>query len=142
MVEIVETKSDTRKIEDLRKELTNLDFVELRSSSAVEEFIDRPGTKIIVVNSTCKCGGEALRGTCETLFQEGQLLEQRATVFAGEDEEATETLRNHADQFEASSPSAYFFDGSEPVEYLSREEITETDYEQSHLQQVILDKQP
>ena len=103
-------------IKEYRKDLTDVGFEELLSSADVDKFMQGQGsTKFVVINSVCGCAaGSARPGVKMALEDEAFLkIDSIATVFAGQDMEATETFREwvHASMphVPPSSPSFYLF---------------------------------
>ena len=103
-------------LKEYRKDLTEVGFEELLSSADVDKFMQGQGsTKFVVINSVCGCAaGSARPGVKMALEDEAFLkIDSIATVFAGQDMEATETFREwvHASMphVPPSSPSFYLF---------------------------------
>ena len=103
-------------LKEYRKDLTEVGFEELLSSADVNNFMQGQGsTKFVVINSVCGCAaGSARPGVKLALEDEAFLkVDSIATVFAGQDMEATETFREwiHASMphVPPSSPSFYLF---------------------------------
>ena len=107
-------------LKEYRKDLTDVGFKELISSADVNNFMQEQGsTKFIVINSVCGCAAGSARPGVKLALEDKAFLkvESIATVFAGQDMEATETFREwvHASMPHTlpSSPSFYLFkDGS------------------------------
>jgi len=89
----------------MREELTRLGVEELRSAQAVEEFMKRPGTSVVVVNSVCGCAAGRMRPAVRMALQNGVKPDHLATVFAGQDRDATERARSYFEAYPPSSPS-------------------------------------
>ena len=99
-------------LKEYRKDLTDVGFQELLSSADVDKFMQGQGsTKFIVINSVCGCAaGSARPGVKLALEDEAFLkVDSIATVFAGQDMEATETFRDYIPDIPPSSPSLYLF---------------------------------
>ena len=99
-------------LKEYRKDLTEVGFQELLSSADVDKFMQgRGSTKFVVINSVCGCAaGSARPGVKMALEDEAFLkVESIATVFAGQDMEATETFRDYIPDVPPSSPSFYLF---------------------------------
>ncbi len=117
-------------LQELRKELTEVGFEELTSRDDVRSFLNRSGTAMIVINSTCGCAGPAIRdGVAEALKEEVN-VDHLGTVFAGEDQEATEEVRNRAPDTEPSSPSIFLYRDGEPVKYIPRKFTMKHQYDE------------
>ena len=106
----------TEILKEYRKDLTDVGFKELLSSADVDKFMkDQEGTKLLVINSVCGCAAGSARPGVKLALKDKAFLkiESIATVFAGQDMEATETFREwvHASMphVPPSSPSFYLF---------------------------------
>ena len=106
----------TEILKEYRKDLTDVGFKELLSSADVDKFMkDQEGTKLLVINSVCGCAAGSARPGVKLALEDKAFLkiESIATVFAGQDMEATETFREwvHASNahIPPSSPSFYLF---------------------------------
>lgn len=100
-------------IAPMRREVTELGAVELRTAEAVDEFIDSSaGTAVIVVNSVCGCSAGTMRPGLAAALEQGPRPDAIGTVFAGADLEATERARERFAPYPPSSPAiAVFRDG-------------------------------
>ena len=78
----------------MREELTRLGIQELRTSAEVDTFLQGPGTAMIVVNSICGCAAGRMRPAVRLALEHETKPEKLATVFAGQDREATERVRS------------------------------------------------
>ena len=103
-------------ITEYRKDLTEVGFEELLSSADVDKFMQGQGsTKFVVINSVCGCAAGSARPGVKLALEDKAFLkvESIATVFAGQDMEATKTFREwvHASMPHTlpSSPSFYLF---------------------------------
>lgn len=106
-------------IQELREALTEQGIEELREREEVDEFLSRSGTAMIVVNSVCGCAGEAIRDGVTRVIDDLD-LDHAGTVFAGEDEEATEEVRSRAPEDEPSSPCIYLYRDGQKATYIPR----------------------
>lgn len=109
----------------MRQDLTRIGFQELRTASEVDEALEgRSGTTLLVVNSVCGCAAGAARPAVYlALQQEETKPDALATVFAGQDLEATERARDHITGYPPSSPSMALFKDGELVWFLERHRI-------------------
>ncbi len=116
-------KYDPEMIKPIRKEITDLGVEDLREVEDVKAFLDRDGSSLIFINSVCGCVGKVAQPALEeALNQDGQ-PDHLGTVFAGQDQEATEYVRNLAPDCDPSSPSIYLFDNGQPEFYIHRTSI-------------------
>lgn len=112
--------------EPMRRELTNYDFTELLEPSDVDQYMKDANddtTTFVVINSVCGCAAGLARPAAVTVASQNPIKPDRlATVFAGQERPATETLRGYIDK-PASSPSMALFKGQELVSFLGRSDI-------------------
>ncbi len=107
----------------LRAELTRLGAQELRSPAEVDAAVARPGTTLLVVNSVCGCAAGAMRPGVALALRHAARPDAVATVFAGQDAEATSRARHHFAPHPASSPSIALLKGGKVAEFISRQQI-------------------
>ena len=111
-------------VRPMKEELTMLGFRELLTAEDVDEVMaEKEGTMLLVVNSVCGCAaGQARPGV--RLALEGDVRPDRlATVFAGQDVEATKRAREHFADIPPSSPSMALFKDGELVYFVPRHRI-------------------
>ena len=102
----------TELVENYRRDLTDVGFKELLSPTDVDKFMkDQSGAKFVVINSVCGCAAGSARPGVKLALEDKAFLkiESIATVFAGQDMEATETFREYIPDTPPSSPSFYLF---------------------------------
>jgi putative YphP/YqiW family bacilliredoxin len=88
----------------MREELTRAGIKETRTADEVDAALAVPGTTMIVVNSICGCAAGKMRpGVRLALSNATSQPDQKITVFAGQDREATERARGY---FEGNPPSS------------------------------------
>jgi putative YphP/YqiW family bacilliredoxin len=88
----------------MREELARAGFTEARSAEEVDAALARPGTTLLAVNSICGCAAGKMRpGVRMALGNTANLPDNKITVFAGQDREATERARSY---FEGNPPSS------------------------------------
>ncbi len=108
-------------VRPMRAELTQLGVRELRSGPEVDAFmIDRSGSAMIVVNSTCGCAAGQARPAVRAALQGNHKPDRVGTVFAGQDLEATDRARQYFSQYPPSSPSIALFKDGELVHFVPR----------------------
>ncbi|MEJ7452237.1 bacilliredoxin BrxA [Staphylococcus xylosus] len=110
----------------MRSELTGRDFESLETSDDVANYMNNVSpddTTFVVINSTCGCAAGLARPAAVTVVEQNeQKPTNKVTVFAGQDKEATETMRNYIQQV-PSSPSYALFKGQELKHFIPREHI-------------------
>lgn len=110
----------------MRSELTGRDFKSLETADEVSNFMTNVGsddTTFVVINSTCGCAAGLARPAAVTVVEQNDKKPtNKVTVFAGQDKEATATMRDYIQQV-PSSPSYALFKGQELKHFIPREHI-------------------
>ncbi len=112
-------------VRPMREELSTLGFEELTTADAVESWKGYKGqTGLLVINSVCGCAaGMARPGVRHALESAASKPAHIATVFAGQDLEATARARALFPEVPPSSPSMALFKDGELVYFLPRHRI-------------------
>src|SRR6202166_2906836 len=80
----------------MREELVRAGIQETRTAEDVDAALAQPGTTLLVVNSICGCAAGKMRpGVRLAISNSANLPDQKITVFAGQDREATERARSY-----------------------------------------------
>ena len=88
----------------MREELVRAGITETRTAEDVDAALAKPGTTMLVVNSICGCAAGKMRpGVRLALGNTTNLPDQKITVFAGQDREATDRARSY---FEGNPPTS------------------------------------
>ena len=118
--------------EPMRRELTENGFRELTTAEEVDAFMDTAeGISLVVINSVCGCAaGLARPAVVGAVAELEKKPEHLVTVFAGQDREATETMRGYLQDVPPSSPSIAILEGSMLKYFIPREQIEDHDLEQ------------
>ena len=112
----------------MREELTRLGIEELRSAAEVDRFVqNEPGTTMLVVNSICGCAAGRMRPAVRLALQNATKPAKSATVFAGQDMEATARARQHFVGFPPSSPSIAILRDGKVIYMMHRHQIETRD---------------
>ncbi|UXR70822.1 bacilliredoxin BrxA [Staphylococcus sp. IVB6240] len=110
----------------MRGELTQNGFTSLETSKSVSQYMDErtdDETTFVVINSTCGCAAGLARPAAVAVAEQNEKKpDNKVTVFAGQDKEATETMRDYIQQV-PSSPSFALFKGKNLVHFTPREHI-------------------
>ena len=115
---------DPMLVAPMREELTRLGVQELLTGSEVDEwFANEQGTALLVVNSVCGCAAGQARPSVALALKHTNRPDRVATVFAGQDVEATEKARSYFADFPPSSPSMVLFKDGELVHFVPRHRI-------------------
>ena len=111
-------------IRPMRQELTSIGFRELRTPEDVDRVLRHAkGTVLVVVNSVCGCAAGRARPAVATALAHTARPEVLATVFAGQDREATERARAYFTGYGPSSPSIALMRDGQLVFMLERHQI-------------------
>ncbi len=111
--------------EPMRKELTTDGFAEWKTSEDVTSaFANSKGTLFLMVNSVCGCAAGAARpGLKKALSESPNKPDALATVFAGQDVEATQEARKFMLPYPPSSPAMALFQDGKLVHVIERHQI-------------------
>jgi putative YphP/YqiW family bacilliredoxin len=111
-------------VKPMREELTQIGVKELVTAADVDAFMnDKAGTAMLVVNSVCGCAAGMARPGIRLALQHARRPERVASVFAGQDLEATARARGYFPDIPPSSPSIAFIKDGELVYFLPRHRI-------------------
>jgi putative YphP/YqiW family bacilliredoxin len=111
-------------IAPMRQELTRLGVQELRTSDEVEQALaDTSEPTLLVVNSMCGCAARNARPAVAMALEHEKKPAKLATVFAGQDPEATAAARAHIHGYPPSSPSIALLKDGDVAFMLERHQI-------------------
>ena len=110
-------------VQPMRDELTRLGFEELRRPEDVDRELGRPGRVILFVNSVCGCAAGVARPGMALSLRNPAAPGRRATVFAGQDVEATARARSYFEGKAPSSPQIAILEGGRLLFLMQRQEI-------------------
>lgn len=110
-------------VESARSEITEAGYNELKTVDEVQEALDKEGTTLVMVNSTCGCAGGVARPAAASAVHYDKRPDQLVTVFAGQDREATEKAREYFEGYPPSSPSFALLKDGKIVKMVERHEI-------------------
>jgi putative YphP/YqiW family bacilliredoxin len=117
-------------VQPMRDELTEAGFQELKTPAEVDSFMaDKTGTAVLMINSVCGCAAGKARPGVRLALQQGPKPDRLATVFAGQDAEATARVRGYFAQVPPSSPSVALFKDGALVYFMPRHNIEGRDAE-------------
>ncbi len=114
-------------VQPMRDDLTRLGVEELTTVGEVDAFLDRPGTKLLIVNSVCGCAAGMARPAVALALRHAVRPDHLGTVFAGQDLEATARARAAFPDVPPSSPSIFVIRDRELVAFLPRHQIERRD---------------
>ena len=111
-------------VKPMRDELTVLGVQELLTPQDVDAFMnEKSGTAMLVVNSVCGCAAGMARPGIRLALQHERRPDRVASVFAGQDLEATARARAYFPEVPPSSPSIAFITDGELVHFVPRHRI-------------------
>lgn len=111
-------------VRPMREELTSAGVQELRTPDEVDAFMnEKAGTAMLVVNSVCGCAAGMARPGVRLALEGDRRPDRVASVFAGQDLEATAKARSYIPDIPPSSPSIAFFKDGELVYFMPRHRI-------------------
>jgi len=115
---------DKNLIQQMRQELITLGIEEmLTSGQADAELKNHKGTTLIFINSICGCAAATARPGIKLALNHETLPEKLRSVFAGQDIEATQRVREYIRNYSPSSPSIALFKSGEVVYMIERGDI-------------------
>jgi len=100
-------------VQPMREELIKIGITELITADAVDKFMSqKTGSAMLIINSVCGCAAGRARPGVAAALNSSDVPDRVATVFAGQDLEATARARSYFSHIPPSSPSfALFKDG-------------------------------
>src|SRR3954454_9091477 len=108
----------------MREELSSAGVKELRTPDEVDAFMnEKSGTAMLVVNSVCGCAAGMARPGVRLALDGDRRPDRVASVFAGQDLEATARARSYIPDIPPSSPSIALFKDGELVHFIPRPRI-------------------
>ena len=111
-------------VQPMREELRRVGFKELRTPADVDAALaGAKGTVLVVVNSICGCAAGKARPAIANALSQGARPDLLATVFAGQDTEATARARDYFTGYAPSSPSIALLRDGKLVYMLERRDI-------------------
>jgi putative YphP/YqiW family bacilliredoxin len=111
-------------VKPMREELSSIGVEELLTAEDVDRWMaPSEGTALLVVNSVCGCAAGMARPGIRQALESGQRPDRTASVFAGQDLEATARARGYVPDIPPSSPSIALFKDGELVYFLPRHRI-------------------
>ncbi len=117
---------DPEAVQPMRDELKFVGFEELTTPQKVEDVLslEDDKTTLVVINSVCGCAAGSARPGATQALQNDIIPDRLATVFAGQDRDAVDYLRNkYLADFPPSSPSMAIIKNGEVKFILPRHHI-------------------
>jgi putative YphP/YqiW family bacilliredoxin len=111
-------------VQPMREELTRLGFRELTTAEEVDRAVaEASAPMLLVVNSVCGCAAGVARPGIAKSLESPDAPRNLATVFAGQDIEATARARSYFEGFPPSSPQVAILGKGKLLFLLQRHEI-------------------
>jgi bacilliredoxin len=111
-------------VQPMREELTRLGFRELSTPEEVDRAVaEAAEPMLLVVNSICGCAAGVARPGVALSLKNPAAPKRLATVFAGQDIEATARARSYFEGFPPSSPQVAILSNRRVLFVLQRHEI-------------------
>jgi len=112
----------------MREELTRLGIEELRSAADVDRvLLGYSGTTMVIVNSICGCAAGRMRPAVRLALQHPTIPNSVVSVFAGQDNEATERARSYFTGYPPSSPAIAILRDGKVIYMMKRSQIETRD---------------
>lgn len=111
-------------VQPMREELTRMGFREMRTPDEVDSVLEHEErTVLVVVNSICGCAAGRARPAVALALSHHLRPDILATVFAGQDGDATAQARRYFEGYPPSSPQIALMRGGKLVFMLERSDI-------------------
>ena len=108
----------------MKAELTENGFEDLDTPELVEEYINKEGTTLVMVNSVCGCSaGSARPGVLMAVANSDKKPDNLTTSFAGFDTAAVRKVREYLLPYPPSSPAIALFKNGSLVHFIERHQI-------------------
>ncbi|GEO08471.1 BrxA/BrxB family bacilliredoxin [Segetibacter aerophilus] len=108
----------------MKAELTDNGFEDLDTPELVDEYVNKEGTTLVMINSVCGCSaGSARPGVLMAVANATKKPENLTTTFAGFDTAAIQRVREHLMPYPPSSPAIALFKNGELVHFIERHMI-------------------
>lgn len=108
----------------MREDLVRVGFTEMRTPEEVDDILgSETRTTLVAVNSVCGCAAAMMRPGVYLSLQGEKKPEVLTTVFAGQDMEATDKVREYIAGYPPSSPSVALFKDGELAYFMERHQI-------------------
>ena len=134
---------DQDAVQPMRDELIAVGFKELLTPQEVDEAVKVKDDKtvLVMINSVCGCAAGSARPGISLALQNRTMPDKLFTVFAGQEREAVDRLRQYIPNFPPSSPCVSLFKNGELIYFMQRNDIegNDTEYISNILKEVFND---
>jgi len=110
-------------IKPFRDEVVSVGVQELLTPNDVDEIMKQTGTTLIFINSICSCAAATARPGIKLALEHDRKPDRVASVFAGQDLDATARFRTYVSDIPPSSPSFALFKDNELVAFIPKHRI-------------------
>jgi putative YphP/YqiW family bacilliredoxin len=108
----------------MKAELTENGFEDLDTPELVDEYLNKEGTTLVMINSVCGCSaGSARPAVLMAVANAEKKPDNLTTSFAGFDTDAVRRVREHLMPYPPSSPAIALFKNGELVHFIERHQI-------------------
>lgn len=123
---------DQSAVQHMRDELVAVGFTELLTVKNVEEtlLVNDDKTILVMINSVCGCAAGSARPGVSLALQHTTIPDKLYTVFAGQERDAVDRVRQLITNYPPSSPSVAMFKNGNLIYFMPRLEIEGRDPEQ------------
>jgi putative YphP/YqiW family bacilliredoxin len=116
---------DQDAVQPMRDELIAVGFKELLTSEEVDNAlkVNDDKTILVMINSVCGCAAGSARPGISLALQNNIIPDKLFTVFAGQEREAVDRLRQYTPGFPPSSPCVALFRNGALIYFMQRHDI-------------------
>lgn len=116
---------DQDAVQHMRDELVAVGFTELLTVQSVEESLltNDDKTALVMINSVCGCAAGSARPGVSLALQHTTIPDKLYTVFAGQERDAVDRVRQLIPNYPPSSPCAALFKNGKLIYFMPRLEI-------------------
>lgn len=116
---------DQDAVQPMRDELVTVGFIELLTVKDVEEslLVNDDKTSLVMINSVCGCAAGSARPGVSLALQHNTIPDRLFTVFAGQEKDAVDYVRQLITNYPPSSPSVAMFNNGKLIYFMPRLEI-------------------
>ena len=123
---------DQDAVQPMRDELIAVGFNELLTPQEVDDVINTKDDKtlLIVINSVCGCAAGGARPGVSLALQNDIIPDKLYKVFAGQERDAVDEVREYIKEYPPSSPSMALFKNGELIYFMQRYDVEGNSAEQ------------
>lgn len=116
---------DQNAVQPMRDELIAVGFSELLTPTEVDNALLKnvDKTVLVMINSVCGCAAGSARPGVSLALQNDIIPDKLYTVFAGQERDAVDRVREYIKGYPPSSPSVALFKNGELISFIKRQDI-------------------